>query len=145
MKSSLPRRQFLQAGGLALSAIGASNSVSLTQGTVNRHGSRSLRHHRCRHGRIGPAQNCHELPGVECVGAADLCDGHHLLAKQITGNPNLFTTRNYTTSLTAKILIASSPPSRISGTNKSSSIAVTPAKMCIARSQCLTPQPKASK
>src|SRR5262249_7212976 len=35
------------------------------------------------------------LPGVECVGAADLWDGRHQLAKEITGNPNLFTTRKY--------------------------------------------------
>ena len=35
------------------------------------------------------------LPGVECVAAADLYDGRHMLAKQITGNPNLPTTRRY--------------------------------------------------
>jgi predicted dehydrogenase len=35
------------------------------------------------------------LPGAECVGAADLYDGRHTLAKEITGNPSLFTTRKY--------------------------------------------------
>ena len=35
------------------------------------------------------------LPGVECVGAADLYDGRHTLAKEITGNTNLPTTRHY--------------------------------------------------
>ena len=35
------------------------------------------------------------IPGVECVGAADLYDGRHTLAKEITGNPNLPTTRQY--------------------------------------------------
>lgn len=35
------------------------------------------------------------LPGVECVGAADLYDGRHALAKEITANPNLPTTRHY--------------------------------------------------
>jgi predicted dehydrogenase len=35
------------------------------------------------------------LPGVECVGAADLYDGRHTLAKEITGNPSLPTTRHY--------------------------------------------------
>ena len=35
------------------------------------------------------------LPNVECVGAADLYDGRHTLAKEITGNPNLLTTRRY--------------------------------------------------
>ena len=35
------------------------------------------------------------LPGVECVGAADLYDGRHTVARELTRNPNLFTTRNY--------------------------------------------------
>jgi len=35
------------------------------------------------------------LPGVECVGAADLYDGRHTLAREITGKPDLFTTRRY--------------------------------------------------
>jgi hypothetical protein len=36
-----------------------------------------------------------QLPGVECVAAADLYDGRHTLAKEITGNPSLATTRRY--------------------------------------------------
>jgi predicted dehydrogenase len=43
----------------------------------------------------GLLENAITLPGVECVGIADLYDGRHTLAKQITGNPNLFTTRRY--------------------------------------------------
>jgi predicted dehydrogenase len=35
------------------------------------------------------------LPGVECVAAADLYDGRHTLAREITGNPNLPATRHY--------------------------------------------------
>src|ERR1035438_5106688 len=35
------------------------------------------------------------MPGVECVGAADLFDGRHTLAKEITANPSLPTTRHY--------------------------------------------------
>ena len=43
----------------------------------------------------GLLPNAISLPGVECVGAADLYDGRHTLAKEITGNPNLPTTRRY--------------------------------------------------
>ena len=35
------------------------------------------------------------IPGVECVGAADLYDGRHTLAREITANPSLPTTRKY--------------------------------------------------
>jgi len=39
--------------------------------------------------------NSHHSPGVECVAAADLWDGRHQLAREITGKPNLFATRKY--------------------------------------------------
>ncbi len=35
------------------------------------------------------------LPGIECLGAADLYDGRHVLAREITGKPDLFVTRRY--------------------------------------------------
>src|SRR5271154_6558978 len=35
------------------------------------------------------------IPGVECAGAADLYDGRHTLAKELTNNPSLPTTRHY--------------------------------------------------
>jgi len=43
----------------------------------------------------GLLENAISLPGIECVGAADLWDERHTLAREITGNPNLFTTRRY--------------------------------------------------
>jgi predicted dehydrogenase len=43
----------------------------------------------------GLLKNALSLPGVECVAAADLWDERHTLAKEITGNSNLFTTRRY--------------------------------------------------
>ena len=43
----------------------------------------------------GLLTNAVEIPGVECAAACDLYDGRHTLAREITGNPNLFTTRHY--------------------------------------------------
>jgi predicted dehydrogenase len=43
----------------------------------------------------GLLANAITLPGIECVAAADLYDGRHTLAKEITGKPNLPTTRHY--------------------------------------------------
>ncbi|MBV8867094.1 MAG: Gfo/Idh/MocA family oxidoreductase [Acidobacteriaceae bacterium] len=43
----------------------------------------------------GLLPNAISLPGIECVAAADLYEGRHTLAKQITGNPNLPSTRHY--------------------------------------------------
>jgi predicted dehydrogenase len=43
----------------------------------------------------GLLSNCMTLPNVECLGAADLYDGRHTLAREITGNPNLPVTRAY--------------------------------------------------
>jgi predicted dehydrogenase len=86
----VPRRQFLQAG-LALSTI-----------RLNAQTIQSANAGRIRFGIIGVGMEgsgllgaAITLPGVECVGAADLYDARHTLAKEITGNPNLFTTRRY--------------------------------------------------
>src|SRR6185312_3281687 len=43
----------------------------------------------------GLLTNAIELPGIECVAAADLYDGRHTLAREITNNPNLPVTRRY--------------------------------------------------
>ncbi len=92
MSSPIPRRRFLQASGLSLSAL----ALEAQTPTAPPGGER------IRFGIIGVGmegsgllENAIALPGVECMGAADLYDGRHTLAKQITGNPNLFTTRNY--------------------------------------------------
>src|SRR5436305_3358516 len=43
----------------------------------------------------GLLTNAIELPGIECVAAADLYDGRHTLAREITRNPSLPVTRRY--------------------------------------------------
>jgi len=43
----------------------------------------------------GLLSSCMTIPNVECVGAADLYDGRHVLAREITGNPNLPVMRAY--------------------------------------------------
>jgi predicted dehydrogenase len=93
----LPRRRFLQASGLSLASVAASAPLALgTQNPVASSGQG------IRFGIIGVGmegnnllRNAIALPGITCVGAADLYDGRHTLAKEITGNANLFTTRNY--------------------------------------------------
>lgn len=92
MAYKVPRRDFLQAGAFAFSALGAKPFESAAPKASDR----------IRFGIIGVGMegsgvlsNAVALPGVECVAAADLYDGRHLLAKQITGNANLVTTRRY--------------------------------------------------
>jgi predicted dehydrogenase len=93
MSNKLPRRRFLQA---ATGTVLASRSILLEQP------ARAATGDRLRIGIIGVGMqgsgllsNAISLPGIECIAAADLYDGRHTLAKQITGNPNLPTTRNY--------------------------------------------------
>ena len=95
MKSNSSRRQFLQAGSAAAGAIlldpralGAAEQAASGKKLkfaiigVGMEGS----------GVLGTAVT---LPNVECVGAADLYDGRHTLAREITGNASLPVTRRY--------------------------------------------------
>src|ERR1700722_10481549 len=96
MSSTFPRRRLLQtaaAGGLlatgleadvppAQSNVAPSERVHFGIVGIGMQGS----------GLLSTAIN---LPGVECVGAADLWEGRHTLAKEITGNTSLPTTRHY--------------------------------------------------
>jgi predicted dehydrogenase len=100
MKSQLPRRRFLQAGGFSLAALAAPPGSLPAQ--VSDVAPAAVAGERIRFGMIGVGmqgsgllQNALRLPDIECVGAADLYDGRHTLAQQITGNPHLFTTRRY--------------------------------------------------
>src|SRR3954453_15846385 len=98
MESTIRRRSFL-AGALAVPGAVSADAIGLeaqaAQGPEPGIG-------RVRFGIIGIGMqgsgllgNAISLPGIECVAAADLWDERHTLAKEITGNPSLFTTRRY--------------------------------------------------
>ncbi len=96
------RRNFLQKTTAASGALLASKRILLDQPLMAENAKAFAPSDRLRIGIIGIGMqgsgllpNAISLPGVECVAAADLYDGRHTLAKQITGNPNLPTTRNY--------------------------------------------------
>ena len=100
MSSNVPRRSFLTASGLSMAALAVAKPGPEPQATES--GNAAPMGERIRFGMIGIGmqgsgllENAISLPGIECVAAADLYDGRHTLAKQITGNPNLFTTRRY--------------------------------------------------
>src|SRR5436305_12238375 len=98
MESTIRRRSFL-AGALAVPGVVGTDAIGFEAQTTQ--GSEPGIE-RVRFGIIGVGmqgsgllRNAISLPGVECVAAADLWDERHTLAKQITGNPSLFTTRRY--------------------------------------------------
>src|SRR6266516_5412030 len=99
MKRILSRRAFLQGSAAAAGGIAVAKTVLLEAQPLRRAVAPS---DRVRFGMIGIGMQGSGLlggaitiPGVECVGAADLYDGRHTLAKEITGNPSLPTTRKY--------------------------------------------------
>src|SRR5713226_3053707 len=103
MKNDLSRRAFLQ-GGTAAAAGGLllSNTVFLDAQPLGGPAQTVAKSDDVRFGMIGIGMQgsgllagAITLPGIECVGAADLYDGRHTLAKEITANPSLPTTRHY--------------------------------------------------
>ena len=100
MKRILSRRAFLQGGAAAAAgSLLAAKTVRLEARPLPRAVAPS---DRVRFGMIGIGMQGSGLlaqaitiPGVECVAAADLYDGRHTLAKEITANPSLPTTRRY--------------------------------------------------
>ena len=96
MKRILSRRAFLQGSAAAAGGLLVAKTVLLNAQPFPRAVAPS---DRVRFGMIGIGMQGSGLlagaitiPGVECVGAADLYDGRHTLAKEITGNPSLPTT-----------------------------------------------------
>ena len=87
------RREFLKTSALA------ANVVALEAAPVPQQTAPS---DRVRFGMVGIGmqgsgllETAISLPGIECVAAADLYDGRHTLAREITGNASLPVTRRY--------------------------------------------------
>ena len=102
MNRNLPRRRFLQTGAVAAGALGAAKSILLEPMALAQTSKPVAASERVRFGMIGIGMQGSgllgtsiTLPGVECVGAADLYDGRHALAREITGNTSLPASRHY--------------------------------------------------
>jgi predicted dehydrogenase len=102
MKNGFSRRSFLQSSAVAASGLLASKTILLEPQSLTAETTQIAPSDRVRFGIIGIGMqgsgllaNALSLPGVECVAAADLYDGRHTLAREITGNPNLPVTRRY--------------------------------------------------
>ena len=98
MNTPLSRRTFLSGSGSLLAA----RTVLLAPQGLGAASGPAPASDRVRFGMIGIGMQgsgllgtAITLPGVECVAAADLYDGRHTLAREITGNPTLPTTRRY--------------------------------------------------
>ena len=101
MNNDFPRRSFLRTGALGVAGLMAPGTVLLEPQSLG--STKAVApSDRVRFGMIGIGMqgsgllpNAISLPGVECVAAADLYDDRHTLAKQITNNSSLPTTRKY--------------------------------------------------
>src|SRR4030042_1390215 len=96
MKNELSRRQFLQTGALASGGLLAASSIQLDAYPAALKSKKVAPSDRLRFGIIGVGMQgsgllsgAVSLPGTECIGAADLYDGRHILAKEITAAERL--------------------------------------------------------
>ena len=102
MRNQFSRREFIETSTIAASGLVAAKTILLEPPTLAVTPEPVPPSDRVRFGIIGIGMqgsgllpNAIALPGVECVAAADLYDGRHTLAKEITNNPGLPTTRRY--------------------------------------------------
>src|SRR5271167_4925270 len=100
MNSNSSRRQFLRTGSVAAGSLLAAQTIVLEPRPLG--AAQNATGKKLRFGIIGIGMEgsgvlaaALTLPNVECVGAADLYDGRHTLAREITGNPSLPVTRHY--------------------------------------------------
>ncbi len=101
MSADSSRRRFLQ-GATAAGSLLAAKTVLLESAAAARAPGPAPAGDRVRFGMIGIGmqgsnllRDSISLPGVECAGAADLWDGRHTLAREITDNPSLSVSRRY--------------------------------------------------
>jgi len=107
-KPFFSRRQFLQTTAGAAGAALAPRSILLNAEPLSEASQSAAPSDRLRFGIVGVGMEgsnllatAVQLPGVECVAAADLYDGRHELATEIVGKP-IRTTRRYQELLDAK-------------------------------------------
>jgi len=107
-KANFSRRAFLRASAGAAGASLVAGSTLLEPAPLFAAGQTVAPSDRIRFGIVGVGMEgsgllttAVQLPGVECVAAADLYDGRHDLAKEIVGRP-IRTTRRYKELLDAK-------------------------------------------
>lgn len=98
---SYSRRQFLHQSANTLGAVAVSRNILLEPEHIPLPFQNVAPSDRVRFGMIGVGMqgsglltNAIQLPGIECVAAADLYDGRHTLAKEIAGS-KVYTTRKY--------------------------------------------------
>ena len=106
MSADSSRRRFLK-GATAAGSLLAAKTVLLEPMAASAAPGPAPASDRVRFGMIGIGmqgsnllRDSISLPGIECAGAADLWDGRHTLAREITDNPTLAVTRRYQELLT---------------------------------------------
>jgi predicted dehydrogenase len=102
MSSDFSRREFVQTGALATGGLLTTRGIALETEAFAATAKRVAPSDTVRFGIIGVGMqgsglisDALSLPGVECVGASDLYDGRHTLAREMAGDESLPTTRRY--------------------------------------------------
>jgi len=102
MQERLSRRELFRNAAVGSGSLLAAQTILLAPQALNASPKPAPPSDRVRFGMIGIGMqgsgllgSAIGLPGIECAGAADLYDGRHALAKEITGNASLPTTRRY--------------------------------------------------
>jgi predicted dehydrogenase len=102
VKNHFSRRDFLKTSALGTGGLLSSRVINLEPHAFEKVQQKVAPSDRIRFGIIGIGMQgsgllagAVTLPGAECVAAADLYDGRHTLARELTGNPALPVTRKY--------------------------------------------------